>query len=214
MYGRLHDEMIRDRLVVGLRDAKLSEKLQLDAELTLDKAVSQVRQAEAVKKQQAVIRSEGDSVPIGSIKKGSSRLSAKPVKPFSQSKVKSCSWCGKVPAHDRQKCPAKEAVCRKCQKKGHFQRVCRSAASVGTLHGGDSSSDESVETFLGAVGDSNWHVNIEVDGHTERFYIDTGAEVTVISDHTHQVFSNPKLTKSCRAQMGQSFRSVESSLEL
>ena len=201
-YGRLHDEMIRDRLVVGLRDAKLSEKLQLDAELTLDKAVSQVRQAEAVKKQQAVIRSEGDSVPIGSIKKGSSRLSAKPVKPFSQSKVKSCSWCGKVPAHDRQKCPAKEAVCRKCQKKGHFQRVCRSAASVGTLHSGDSSSDESVKTFLGAVGDSNWHVNIEVDGHTERFYIDTGAEVTVISDHTHQVFSNPKLTKSCRVLRG------------
>ncbi len=30
-YGDLHDEMIRDRLVVGLR---YSERLQLDAELT------------------------------------------------------------------------------------------------------------------------------------------------------------------------------------
>ena len=29
-YSELHDEMIRDRIVVGLRDAKLSEKLQLD----------------------------------------------------------------------------------------------------------------------------------------------------------------------------------------
>ena len=38
-YNALHDEMIRDRLVVGLRDASLSEKLRLDAELTLDKAV-------------------------------------------------------------------------------------------------------------------------------------------------------------------------------
>ena len=46
----IHDEMIRDRLVMGLRDAKLSERLQLDAELTLDKAVNQVRQAEAIKK--------------------------------------------------------------------------------------------------------------------------------------------------------------------
>ena len=33
-YNALHDEMIRDRLVVGLKEATLSEKLQLDAELT------------------------------------------------------------------------------------------------------------------------------------------------------------------------------------
>ena len=45
--------MIRDRIVVGLRDA---EKLQLDAELSLDKAVAQVRQAEAVKQQQSLVR--------------------------------------------------------------------------------------------------------------------------------------------------------------
>ena len=42
-YGTLRDEMIRDRIVVGLLDAKLSEKLQLDAELTLTKAVTQAR---------------------------------------------------------------------------------------------------------------------------------------------------------------------------
>ena len=35
--GALHDEMIRDRLVVGLLSARLSEKLQLDAELTLER---------------------------------------------------------------------------------------------------------------------------------------------------------------------------------
>ena len=42
-YGALHDEMIRDRIVVGIRNAPLSEKLQLDSELTLEKAVTQVR---------------------------------------------------------------------------------------------------------------------------------------------------------------------------
>ena len=36
-YGALRDEMIRDRLVVGLRDLKVSEKLQLDADVTLEK---------------------------------------------------------------------------------------------------------------------------------------------------------------------------------
>ena len=38
-YGALQDEMVKDRLVVGLRDSKLSEKLQLDPSLTLDAAV-------------------------------------------------------------------------------------------------------------------------------------------------------------------------------
>ena len=58
-YGALHDEMIRDRLVVGLRSARLSEKLQLDAELTLEKAITLVRQSEEVRLQQAVLRGEG-----------------------------------------------------------------------------------------------------------------------------------------------------------
>ena len=48
-YGPLHDEMIRDRLVVGLQDARHPEKLQLDADLALAKALTQARQYEAVK---------------------------------------------------------------------------------------------------------------------------------------------------------------------
>ena len=42
-YRDLHDEMIRDWSVVGLRDAGLSEKLQIDPELTLDKAITMAR---------------------------------------------------------------------------------------------------------------------------------------------------------------------------
>ena len=56
-YGSLKEEMICDCLVVGLRDGKLSEKLQMDASLKLKRAVQQVRQSESVKKQQGVIRS-------------------------------------------------------------------------------------------------------------------------------------------------------------
>jgi len=55
-FGELRDQLIRDRLVVGLRDYKLSEKLQLDAELTLEKAITQARQHETVKKQQPMLR--------------------------------------------------------------------------------------------------------------------------------------------------------------
>ena len=64
-YGNLKDEMIRDRLVVGIRDHALSERLQLDADLTLEKAKKSVRQREAVQEQQLVLKgaSEPSNVP-------------------------------------------------------------------------------------------------------------------------------------------------------
>ena len=57
-YGELQDEMIRDRIVVGLHDATLSEKLQLEPELTLESAIAKVRQAELIRKQQPVVRGD------------------------------------------------------------------------------------------------------------------------------------------------------------
>ena len=44
-------EQIRDRLVIGILDRELSEKLQLTPELTLEKAVDMARQFELVKSQ-------------------------------------------------------------------------------------------------------------------------------------------------------------------
>ena len=54
-FGLLHDEMICDRIVVGPADQKLPEKLQLDADLTLEKAFNSIRQSESVKSQQSGI---------------------------------------------------------------------------------------------------------------------------------------------------------------
>ena len=54
-YGALREEMIRDRIVVGIRDAALSLKLQLMETLTLDKALTKVREAEAIKSQPATV---------------------------------------------------------------------------------------------------------------------------------------------------------------
>ena len=45
-YGAMQDEMLRDRLVLGIRDQALSEKLQIDAALTLEKAKTTIRQSD------------------------------------------------------------------------------------------------------------------------------------------------------------------------
>ena len=42
-YGGLQDEMIRYRIVVGLQDATMSEKLQMEPEFMLESAIAKVR---------------------------------------------------------------------------------------------------------------------------------------------------------------------------
>lgn len=51
-YGELHDDLLRDRLVVGIRDASLSERMQLDS---IAKAITD-RQSEEIKRQQTDLR--------------------------------------------------------------------------------------------------------------------------------------------------------------
>ena len=50
--------MIQYRIIVGLRDSNLSERLQTYPELNLDKAIMMARQTEAVRNQQAVVRGD------------------------------------------------------------------------------------------------------------------------------------------------------------
>ena len=61
-YRNLHDEMIWDRIVVGIRDSSLAEKLQLDSELMLTTAVNLLHQAEAVKQQQTLLRGQNHTM--------------------------------------------------------------------------------------------------------------------------------------------------------
>ena len=69
-YNNVHDEIIRDRIVIGISNAQLPEKLQLDFELTLEKTIAEVRLSEAIKQQQSLLRG-GRSVkhetPVGTV---------------------------------------------------------------------------------------------------------------------------------------------------
>ena len=55
-YGALRDEILRDRIVIGIRDKGLSQKLQLNDKLTLQEALIQVRSKEMVHKQSQALQ--------------------------------------------------------------------------------------------------------------------------------------------------------------
>ena len=59
----LTNEMIQDRLVVGIRDSTLSERLQMDPDLMLDKAKKLIRKCEAVQEQQEILKNGEKSKP-------------------------------------------------------------------------------------------------------------------------------------------------------
>ena len=54
--------MIRDRLVVGIRDKSLSERLQMESDLTLEKAKKLIRQSEAVQQQQGILKTSNETL--------------------------------------------------------------------------------------------------------------------------------------------------------
>src|SRR5258705_3919214 len=193
-FGALHDELICDRMVVGLSDKGLSERLQLDPQLSLDKAVTLARQSESVKSQQRSLHGceRGPNVD---------RVAARPTKstlqqsrshggqkwqrrrdsqaPSQQQGTNTkCYWCG-GDRHPKNDCPAREATCSKCKKVGHYARVCRSASQmVGQM-------EAAPTAFLGALStetlNSSWTMTLLVRNSSIRFRLDTGADVTAAS---------------------------------
>ena len=130
-YGELKDQMIRDRIVVGIRDQSQSARLQMDPELTLEKAKTLVRQREAVQEQQSLLQ-HGQKVDksIDSLHrtppfrgKGSQRRCPPVTARQPQSAQGKCTCCGRGP-HSRQQCPARDAECHTCKKKGHYSAQC------------------------------------------------------------------------------------------
>ena len=153
-YGELKEKLIRDRLAVGLQDLKLSEKLQLDSELILEKAVLQARQSEAVKKQQVLLRNDfQDEKEVNAIQKPQNKWKEKQghdrqgwqlrKQPGVQNNT--CPRCGGSP-HSKQDCPAMGSVCFQCSKPNHYAHMCRSATNK-KVHTLDQQSKPEPELF-------------------------------------------------------------------
>ena len=50
------------------------------------------------------------------------------------------------------------------------------------MYESDVLTDESDEACLGTIGESHWKIFVKVNGQEQTFHIDTGTEVTVITE--------------------------------
>ncbi|CAL9695394.1 unnamed protein product [Knipowitschia caucasica] len=212
-FGRVKEENIRDRLVIGILDKEMSEKLQMISDLTLSKAVELVRQSEQVKQH---VSEQGASASANLSEVASKRQPHRDKQRYSESHVNNahnvrakvkqyqnkgnkCTRCGRVhPKND--KCPARNAECRACKKLGHFAVVCRSRV-VNEVIAPNQERTSNATYFLGGITDVEdstkaWTVKLPIQGTQITFKIDSGADTSVIPDETFEKLAyKPKLRR-------------------
>lgn len=199
-FGTQTDPMIRDRIIFGINDDRLRERLLRDsADPALSRVIELCRAAEASKKQLQSLQTQSqvpvDSVRVKSTPRGAQKYSEtqKTQRHSEHTRPKEridCKYCGYT--HLPRRCPAYGKKCGSCHRKNHFAKMCPSLPkNVSAIHACDSDEsdyDLEVDTlFIGELSSDQtrtnkaWFATLGVNGHDVSFKLDTGAEANVIS---------------------------------
>lgn len=113
--SRVHDEAIRDRLVLGIIDKEVRKILIRNRKLTLSEAIETCRSSEQLNSEIGKLDLEKNTESVYIINE----------KPRNGKKyIKRCKFCGKTHEWNKDKCPAYGKVCEKCNRPNHFAQVC------------------------------------------------------------------------------------------
>ena len=208
-FGTLTEEMIRDRLVIGIQDKGTKARLLREKDLCLDKALDMCKSSEIMNKQLKSIqkdekqnneelnlvqdkRRHGKKKPNS--KKPPPNQTKPPIKPGPGTTWK-CKDCGQHKKYAKQTdCPAYGQQCRSCKKMNHFAKVCQ--ASKEMVHVAEEAEGygyESEESLLKieditAINGSGKQLTVSITFPIEETYkeqlvcqLDTGATCNVIS---------------------------------
>ncbi|CAH0723775.1 unnamed protein product, partial [Brenthis ino] len=179
-YNLLKEELIRDRVVIGIRDRNISDRMLLKNDLKLEEAIQMGKQAEIQKKESMIIRENKEESEINRVKVGTTTAQRN----NEELQLKgNCWFCGQK-RHPRYKCPASNITCFKCRKTGHFARLCRAKIEKNI------EKEEIGTTYEVSFCESKQKYLIDVDVFQEdqfiskvKFLIDTGADISAIPDN-------------------------------
>ena len=210
-FGDKLEEMLRDRLVMGLRDEGTQRHLLTVKDLKFAEAVEISCSRAAAAKDVVAISSHSNSnvnfvKRVNNNNKNSERRSTgtdgRPNKHSNNNKSfpkSNCFGCGGK--HWKNDCPFKNAVCHNCKKSGHIRRVCKSninkdiKSSLTNYTFASNNDNEVLSEYLFNVNDHSKPINKDViiNNFPVSMILDTGSSKSIMSYREFSKF-NPKPT--------------------
>lgn len=192
------DESIRDAFITGLQSTFIRQRLLENKTLTLQRAIELARTLDSAHRDseqyisrpatntamappslQVASTSPAPEVAVERMNPTIDTTNAE-LAAATRSKFK-CYFCGGITRHSRQSCPAKTSTCRKCQKRGHFAKVCMSSQNSETLAAASMPILSTISATTNSKQLSSATVKVEVAGKMVNALIDTGSTDNFIS---------------------------------
>ncbi len=129
-YGTLEETLIRDRMIIGIRDNATRKRLLQTTKLTLKDCIQICRSHESATRRLKSMSVTEDVQSVNRNKKSGGDRKSKPTKPKGQPQQSQsategqCKFCGKRHVFGRKLCPAWGKTCNKCKKTNHFAAQC------------------------------------------------------------------------------------------
>ena len=199
-FGILEDSLIRDRIVIGVKDNQARKKLLQVSKLTLKECIDICRSYETTSHQLKEINQE----EVHALQPSRDKNPDPPIKREIQ-----CKFCTKTHAWNKLKCPAWGKTCSSCGMRNHFAVACQTKTPakaeppvkfppsrhnrkpVYTVE--DSDSDEyvacvDVKEQVCAV-DNQYRkdkllATMVLNDHQVQFQLDSGATVNILPEET------------------------------
>ena len=108
------EQMIRDAFIKGLSSSSVSQRIPENEDISLQRAFDLALSLSQAHDHSAQLTREGQLAATSEYKDYINNLTMEPVRKF-------CFFCGGQ-YHNRDNCPARNAECFLCNKKGHFSR--------------------------------------------------------------------------------------------
>ena len=184
-YGTLEESILRDRIVMGIRDDATRRKLLQTRKLTLAMAIDICKSSEAASRQLKAIASPDEVNAVKTDPKQSRRRSPskgrrgtsnfRRDRQRAPSASRACQYCNRQHAPQKTACPAYGQVCRRCNKKHHFESVCRAKMRDQTQ-----TLDDEQLLALGSNNAKRIYSRLHVENRSVRFMLDCGSTVNLL----------------------------------
>ncbi len=175
-FGDLRDSLVRDRIVCGIPDNGLRERLLHEPALTLEKAVNMYRTAEITRAQAKELHRDGAAVHAVKREEQHTKQPTKQRQQRMKTPKSKCSRCGGT--HIPQSCPAYGKICNSCGKNNHFAK-CERKKYIQLKSSQMKFFVDSVQTNM--TDKAEWIVPLIVNETIIPFKLDTGAQINLLS---------------------------------